>query len=247
MPGVGSDYKAHSGFLILGLIVLCAAVGFFIFKAFSSYIYWSKLASGGVVEEAKITDKKLYKRKLLPLPGVFGLVSSDYVVEVAFIDLGKRTTCVISVPRNLYKEYELGETVAIVYLKENPSRCELKSSVKGNKLISEILVFIGFSLLILLVIIPGAISVFLLYYFRGRKVDIRLKIPIANCPECGLSMEEGYVPAGAGIHWRGKGEKGRISTVFSALPRTVWWNPFNRSNLPGLHCSRCKIVLFKYG
>ncbi|GBD40007.1 hypothetical protein HRbin37_02293 [bacterium HR37] len=91
MPGVGSDYKVHSRFLALGLIVLGAAVGFFIFKAFSSYIYWSKLVSGGVVEEARITDRKLYKKKLLPLPDMFGLVSSDYVVEVVF---GKRTTCV---------------------------------------------------------------------------------------------------------------------------------------------------------
>lgn len=66
MPGVGSGYKAHSRFLALGLIVLGAAVGFFIFKAFSSYIYWSKLVSGGVVEEAKITDKKLYKRSCYP-------------------------------------------------------------------------------------------------------------------------------------------------------------------------------------
>ena len=99
---------------------------------------------------------------------------------------------------------------------------------------------------LLFVLVPGIIGSLLITNTRSEK-DIKLEIGEMKCPECFMLMEEGYIPVTSGINWRGKEKSVGMVTVFSGLPGTVWWNPFNRPKLPGFHCSKCKVVLFKYG
>lgn len=231
--------------LALILISVTTAIAWFIVPAFRMYLLYNRLDSEGLTTEARIlrTETKANPSFLRILDSY----TTKSSMHVEFEDLnGDTYRCILDVSKMLYDEHTVGDFVIVLYLNDDPKQCKLAAYVEGTKDISKIVVISGAVMWLLFVLLPAIIGVLLISRSED-KGEIKLEIGEMRCPECGSQMEEGYIPLISGINWRRQNESVGLLTVFSGLPGTVWWNPFKRPKLPGFHCKRCKVILFKYG
>lgn len=232
--------------LILALILffVTGVIAWFIKPALNMHILYSRLDSEGLTAEAKILKKETHTDS--SFPRIFSSYSLNHQIRIEFKDLrGNAHESVLGVSRLFYDKYEVGDVIQVLYLRDDPKQCKLAAYVESSKLMSKYVVICGAVVWFFIVLVPVIIGVFLISRVEGES-DIKLEISEMKCPECSLPMQEGYVPLTSGINWRRKGESVGLLTVFSGLRGTVWWNPFSRPKLPGFHCTRCKVILFKY-
>ncbi len=233
--------------LILALMLVCltTVVAWFINPAFNMYLLYSRLDSEGVKTEAAIVKRET--RIDQSLLGVFSSHAGNHRFSVEFKDLSENVHhSAFNVSKLLFERYEVGDVIQVVCLREDPTKCTAAAHVGNTKLISKYSVICGVIVWLFFVLVPGVIGVFLITR-TGGSMNITLEVKEMKCPECFMPMQEGYIPLISGINWRRRGESVGMLTLFSGLPGTVWWNPFNRPKLPGFHCPDCKVVLFKYG
>ncbi|MBI2486356.1 MAG: hypothetical protein HYW01_05250 [Deltaproteobacteria bacterium] len=216
----------------------------FIKPAFDMYLLYSRLDSEGLTAEAKILKKETQTDS--SFLEIFSSHAVNNLIRVEFEDLrGNAHESVLGVSRLFYDKYDVGDVIQVLYLRDDPNRCKAAAYIENTKYISKFVIICGAIAWLLFVLLPGIVGTLLISRADNRE-EIKLEISEMKCPECCLPMQEGYVPLISGINWRCKGESVGLLTVFSVLPGTVWWNPFNRPKLHGFHCPRCKIILFKY-
>ncbi len=58
-------------------------------------------------------------------------------------------------------------------------------------------------------------------------------------------MQNGFIPAGGGIHWFQHEPCTDLFPFAQALPGTSTW--FRRAKLEAYRCTVCQLVLFRYG
>jgi hypothetical protein len=229
--------------LALILISMTVVIGCFIKPAFNMYLLYSRLDSEGLKADAKIIKKETQTDS--SFLGLFSSHAANNLVRVEFEDLrGNAHESVLGVSRLFYEEYDVGDVIQVLYLRDDPKQCKVAAYVESTKFMSKFVIICGAIAWLLFVLLPGIVVT--LVISRAERGEIKLDINEMRCPECCLSMQEGYVPLISGVNWRRKEESVGLLTVFSGLPGTVWWNPFNRPKLPGFHCPRCKVILFKY-
>jgi len=68
-----------------------------------------------------------------------------------------------------------------------------------------------------------------------------------RCPQCGASMEQGWVLMGKGAIWspRSRGKPGTFSSIGSALPNTISLSMRPGANM-GWHCAACQILILDH-
>ena len=67
------------------------------------------------------------------------------------------------------------------------------------------------------------------------------------CPECGVSMQQGFIMAGRGIIWRRKDDKpiSSFAHIGQALDNTLSASLQPRQNM-AWHCSACRLILIDH-
>jgi hypothetical protein len=67
-----------------------------------------------------------------------------------------------------------------------------------------------------------------------------------ECPDCGGTMKEGYIPIVRAIHWREKDQPVGIAPAWKGLPgiKLSWLRP---TKLHAFRCEQCEVVGFRYG
>jgi len=222
-----------------------AVITWFIYPAFKMYLLYTRLGTEGLTAEARILRKET--RTSPSFLGIFDSRTERHLMHVEFEDLGGNfNNVVLDASKTFYDRHEVGDFVRVLYLRNDPGQCRLAAFVESTRYISKVIVICGLAVWVFVALLPAVIGVFLICRSESAN-EISLDIGEMRCPECGLQMEEGYVPLISGVNWRGKAEPIGLLTVFFGLPETVWWNPFKRPKLPGFRCARCKVILFKYG
>jgi len=212
----------HKKFLILALILVCitGVITWFITPAFNMYLLYSRLESEGLEADAKIVEGEI--RADPSFLGIFTSYTEDHQFRIEFKDLGgKVRQSALGVSTSTYERYRVGDYVQVLYLREGPSKCRVAAYVGSTKLISKYVLVCGAVVWLFFVLVSGIIGAFLITR-AGGAMDIVIKVKEMKCPECLVSMEEGYIPVTSGINWRRKGESVGMLTVFSGLPGTVW-------------------------
>ncbi len=222
-----------------------AVIAWFIYPAFKMYRLYTRLGTEGLTAEARILRKET--RTSPSFLGIFDSRIKKHLMQVEFEDLGGNfNNAVLDVSKTFYDRHKGGDLVRVLYLRDDPGQCRPVAFVESTRNISKVVVIGGLAVWIFVAVLPAIVGVFLISRTE-RANEIKLDIEEMRCPECGLPMEEGYIPLTSGINWRYKDEPIGLLAAFSGLPGTVWWNPFKRPKLPGFRCAKCKVILFKYG
>ena len=66
-----------------------------------------------------------------------------------------------------------------------------------------------------------------------------------SCPECGKTMEAGYIASSASLYWRKWNNQNWLLRGNESLSKTS--SVFGINKLSGFRCGDCEIVLFAYG
>lgn len=64
-------------------------------------------------------------------------------------------------------------------------------------------------------------------------------------PGCHATMQNGYIPTGGGIFWFRHNAGSELLPFAKVLPGTSSW--FRWAKLEAYHCSKCHLVMFRYG
>ena len=226
----------HRNLLIF--VIILAGIGLLIvwitLPLYREYSYWTHLEAEGVRSEAVMVTKD----------------PADRSFELEFRDAkGAVATKTFGVSPRFYAEYDIGDTLHVAYLKQNPDRYELWEFVdrrETTKRLTRHGFVMGAAYLVLFAILPVVVGL-ILYMRRNVREEIKLEISDMKCPLCGVFMQEGYIPATSGVVWRRKNQRRGVITVLHGLPGTVWYNPWKLPRYPGYHCQNCKAIFFKYG
>lgn len=225
------DDNKHVIFHLI-FVVLAIIIGFYIYKNYEEYSYYSELDAHGITTEAQIVEK--------PPDQSFHTIYYDQA--------DKQFNKTFSVSSAMYDKYGAGDSISVKYMEYDPNISELSATATSSKSILKLILYVIISILVFAVAIPWSVGMFLIK--RGSKNPPsrrQLNISELKCPECAAYMKAGYIPITGAIAWRNKNEPVGFITNLSGLPGTVWVNPFARPKLPGFHCPNCQIILFKYG
>jgi len=232
---------------IILLILLGSVSLYFPILYIDDFIFYRNLQNKGVETGAVLSKKGIYskgklvrKKNTLPSDKHYFIVKFD-------TESGENIKCRFGVSKTTYDSISRRDQLRVIYLESSPEHCSLPNSVSTLYVLSLSVIVIGF--LFLLIFIG-----FLFYVYRSFKkpknpesltTELIVNKDQVNCPECGKSMVEGYMPTIGGVSWRDRDEPVGIPTLLSGLPGTTFW--FKRPKLHAFHCKNCNIITFKYG
>lgn len=236
---------------VIVIIILVATPVWMIITYYGKYNYYENLSKTGVLKKAWLTNKeiKVNERKYLRL--FIADNTENYRFTVGFRNNKyKYVKCELGVSKDTYYSIGIRDELAIIYLPNNPSDCTLPDGVEVSRYLLLITLIAA-----LFIFILALGFIYYVYNSYNKPSSEKFVKPTTNmdldhgtfpdCPKCGSTMTEGYMPTVGGVTWRDRDEAIGIPTMFTGLHGTTFW--VKRPLLHAFHCRQCEIITFKYG
>jgi hypothetical protein len=234
---------------VLVLLLLTAVPSWIFYKYTGDLLFYESLHDRGIETMAAVKIKGIIKQGRLIRTSITS-ASDDHRIFVSLkLPHGISSICSFRVSKYTYDVIAKCDTLNVVYLPDDSSKCSLPDSLEINRLLLICLIAAAVSLLI-----PSAGLIFYIYNsFRkppsDKPVPLTTDIGIAegglDCPKCGAHITEGYMPMIGGVSWRERGDPVGIPTMLNGLPGTAFW--VKRPKLHAYRCETCYIITFRYG
>jgi Domain of unknown function (DUF6487) len=234
---------------ILVLLLLAAVPSWIFYKYTGDLLFYETLRDKGVETTAAVKTKGIIKDGQLVRMRNTSPYDDHRVIVSMYLSQGINSVCSFRVSKDTYDAISKRDTVNIIYLPDDPSKCTLPYSLELNRYLLISLMAVA---LFLLLLAAG----FIYYIYKSFKnpppdkpvpltTDLGIPGGAPDCPRCGAPMTEGYMPTVGGVSWRDRDEPVGIPTMLTGLRGTAFW--VRRPKLHAYRCEPCRIITFKYG
>ncbi|MFI5323525.1 MAG: PF20097 family protein [Thermodesulfobacteriota bacterium] len=234
---------------VLVLLLLAAVPSWILYKYTGDLLLYETLHDRGIETTGAVKAKGIIKSgQLIRMRATSE--SDDHRVFVSLqLPHGISSLCSFRVSKDTYDVITKRDSLNIIYLPDDPSKCTLPNSLGINRLLLISLIAVAVFLLLL-----SAGFIFYIYNsFRkppaDKPVPLTTYLGIADggldCPKCGAPMTEGYMPTVGGVSWRDRRDPVGIPTMLNGLPGTTFC--VKRPKLHAYRCETCCIIIFRYG